>query len=169
VHQIHPPRHHAGPHAAWVNRRGKRTVKGGQEPRLALRHSPFIAFCRLLNDTLRTYSGGGDDTGASTTQPEEVSMRMLVLGAAMAALLSPLAATSASAQPYGHHRGGYDREVQREIRECRRELRRADSRREYQRELRECRREIAQARREARRDWRRDRYGYGYGYDRRGW
>ena len=59
-------------------------------------------------------------------------MRKLILGAAMAALLSPLAATGASAQPYGYgdHRGGSS-EVRREVRECRRELRHADSRREY--------------------------------------
>jgi hypothetical protein len=41
------------------------------------------------------------------------------------------------------------------MRECRRELRRADSRWEYRRELRECRRELAQARRG-------DRYHRGY-------
>jgi hypothetical protein len=47
-----------------------------------------------------------------------------------------------------------------EWRECRRELRRAESRREYMHELRECRRELAQARRSGRWDrwdrrWRR--------------
>lgn len=105
-------------------------------------------------------------------------MRKLILGAAMAALLSPLAATSASAQPYGYGGRGSSNEVRREIRECQRELRRADSRREYQRERRECQREIAQARRESwrdrrdyRRDWRHDRSDRydrgGYGY--RGW
>lgn len=98
-------------------------------------------------------------------------MRKLILGAAMAALLSPLAATAASAQPYGYGYRGGSNEVRREVRECQRELRRADSRREYERERRECRREISQARREANRDhrdWRRDRDRYGYnGY--RGW
>jgi hypothetical protein len=103
-----------------------------------------------------------------------MTMRNLLLGAAAAAaLLSPLAATSASARSYN------DR-VRHEVRECQRELRRADSRWEYERERRECAREIAQARREAWRDRhdrydRYDRYGrydrydrdhrrYGYGY-----
>ena len=63
----------------------------------------------------------------------------------------------------GNHYGHYDRDVRRELRECRRELRRADSRREYYRELRECRREIARAR-YGRYD---DRYGYGRRDDRR--
>lgn len=56
------------------------------------------------------------------------------------------------------------RDVRQEQRECRRELRKADSRREYERELRECRREINREvrdnrrdRREAIRDWRRSR------------
>jgi hypothetical protein len=43
------------------------------------------------------------------------------------------------------------------MRECNRELRRADNRREYNRELAECRREIARERREARRDGLRER------------
>ena len=54
------------------------------------------------------------------------------------------------------------RDVRQEQRECRRELRGADSRREYDRELRECRKEINREvrdnrrdRREAMRDWRR--------------
>lgn len=76
-------------------------------------------------------------------------MLKLILSAAIAI---PLLATTASAQPYG--RNG---EVRREMRECQRELRRADSRWEYRREMRECRREIAQARRETRR-WNNDRY-----------
>jgi len=105
-------------------------------------------------------------------------MRKLIIGAAVAALLGPLAATSASAQPWGYGNGYRgNNAVGREVRECRRELRRADSRREYERERRECRREISQARREVRRDnreWRRDRdrYGYGYGQNNgyyRGW
>ena len=77
--------------------------------------------------------------------------KLLVIAAALAAT-TPILATSASAQPWGYGRGGYDREVRQERRECNRELRRADSRREYRRELRECRREIAQARRESWRD-----------------
>lgn len=78
-------------------------------------------------------------------------MRKLLLGATAAALLAPLAATPASAQPYyGRGYYGYDHrdDVRREQRECRRELRRAETRREYYRELRECRREVAQARRD---------------------
>jgi hypothetical protein len=88
-------------------------------------------------------------------------MRFLILAAAIGAVAIP---TAANAQ-YG--RGGYgynDREVRQEQRECRRELRRADSRREYRRELRECRREIAEARRgyRGRDDYYRDRrYRYG--------
>ena len=79
-------------------------------------------------------------------------MRKFLIGA-MVLAASVIPATAASAQPgygyghgggyYGHNRG--DR-VRQEIRECRRELRNADSRWEYRRELRECRREIAQAR-----------------------
>jgi hypothetical protein len=84
-------------------------------------------------------------------------MRILILAAAIGAVAIP---TAANAQ-YG--RGGYgynNREVRQEQRECRRELRQADSRREYRRELRECRREIAAARRGYRdRDYRRYRYG----------
>ena len=105
-------------------------------------------------------------------------MRKLIMGAAMAALLAPFAVTSAAAQPHGWgNRGGHDNRVQREVRECRRELRRADSRREYLRERRECNREIAQARRDgrrewrhdSRRDWRNDRYGRDTRYSYRGW
>jgi hypothetical protein len=49
----------------------------------------------------------------------------------------------------------------REVRECNRELRRADSRAEYRAELRECRRELARAQRKDDRDWRRySRYDY---------
>jgi hypothetical protein len=97
---------------------------------------------------------------------------MFVLGAALAAAVA-IPATAASAQRYGGygygygHRGG---EVRQELRECRRELRRADSRWEYRRELRECRRELAEARRDQWRD-RRGRRGYrdDYYYDRRRW
>lgn len=83
-----------------------------------------------------------------------------------------LPAAPASAQYRGHYGYG-DREVRREIRECRRELRRADSRREYRREQRECRREISRARwedrydRYDRYDRRYDRRRYRNGY--RGW
>jgi hypothetical protein len=106
-----------------------------------------------------------------------MTMRKLIMtAAAAAALLSPLAATSASAQPYGYgYRGGYDDRVQHEVRECHRDLRRADNRWEYERARRDCGREIAQARRDAWRHdrWRDsrydqyDRYDNRYGY--RGW
>jgi hypothetical protein len=98
-------------------------------------------------------------------------MRMLVLGAALAAAVA-IPATAASAQRYGYGNGygyGYGNRgngVQRELRECRRELRRADSRWEYQRELRECRRELAEARRDQYRD---GRYRRGYRNDYRGY
>ena len=97
-------------------------------------------------------------------------MRFLILAAAVGAVALP--ATAASAQYYGGYGYGYgygyghrnDR-VRQEVRECRRELRRADSRREYRRELRECQREIAQARRYSYRPGYND-YGYGRGRDR---
>jgi hypothetical protein len=128
-----------------------------------------------VNEALRHRSGERRDQGLPKRANEEVLMRKFVLGAAVLALLSPIAATSASAHPYGHgYRGGSDRDVRREVRECRHELRRADSRREYERERRECRREISRARRDNWRDGRYDRYdryGYGYGdrYGYRGW
>jgi Ni/Co efflux regulator RcnB len=70
-------------------------------------------------------------------------MRTIMLAAAAAAVAVPLAASPATAQQ------GYNE--RRETRECRRELRDADTRREYNRERRECARELAQARN---RDWR---------------
>ena len=70
-------------------------------------------------------------------------MKTPILAMAMTAVALPLAATPAEAQ-----RGYNERQ---ELRECNRELRRADSRAEYRRELRECRRELRQARRD---DWR---------------
>ena len=101
-------------------------------------------------------------------------MRSLLLSLTAAALIAPLASAPASAQGYGYRNGygyshgygyGHRNDVRREQRECRRELRRADSRREYYRELRECRREIAEARRDRWRDrdyrrnyWGRDRW-----------
>jgi len=89
-------------------------------------------------------------------------MRFLILAAALGAVAIP--AASASAQYRGGH--GYNqRDVRQEVRECRRELRRADSRREYQRELRECRREIARARHDNDR-WDRRGYGQRYGQNR---
>ena len=92
--------------------------------------------------------------------------KLLIAAAGLATVALP---TAASAQGYyypqqqrpGYAYGHNQRDVAREVRECRRELRRADSRREYRRELRECRREIARAQRNDRYD-RDDRY-----YDRR--
>lgn len=91
-------------------------------------------------------------------------MRFLILAAAAAAVAVP--ATAANAQygrGYGYGHGYNQRDVRQEQRECRRELRRADSRREYRRELRECQREIAMARR-GYRGWDDDRRGYGNRY-----
>jgi hypothetical protein len=105
-------------------------------------------------------------------------MRKMMMAAVVGALgAAVVSATPAQAQWRGGYYGnqgygyGYGRnnDVRREMRECRRELRRADSRWEYQRELRECRREIARARWEDRHDnWRyRDRYRDRDYYDRR--
>ncbi len=70
-------------------------------------------------------------------------MRKLILAAAVAAVAMPIATAPAAAQT------GYNE--RQEARECRRELRNADTRREYRRERRECARELRQARN---RDWR---------------
>jgi hypothetical protein len=86
-------------------------------------------------------------------------MRILLVAATLAGAAA-LPASAGQAQPWGY--GRYNPEVRQELRECRRELRRADSRREYRRELRECRRELRRAEREYRRDLRNN-YGY---YDR---
>ena len=76
-------------------------------------------------------------------------MRKLILATAMAAVAVPIAASPADAQ---------GRNERREARECRQELRNADSRREYRQERRECARELNQARA---RDWRTyNRYDY---------
>ena len=98
-------------------------------------------------------------------------MRKLILaaaGLAAAAAVLPMSTASAQYRGYGYDRGyqygHYDRDVRQELRECRRELRRAHSRREYQRELRECRREIARARYDDRYDRR-----YRTSYRWRGW
>jgi len=75
-------------------------------------------------------------------------MRKLILMLSIVATAMPVTALSAQR---GYHN---NREVQQERRECRRELRRAETRREFNRELRECRRELAQARRSGRyHDW----------------
>lgn len=66
-------------------------------------------------------------------------MKPLILAAGLAVVASPVVvAAPAEAQ---------SRAYQRELRECNRELRRADSRKEYRRERRECRRELRQAER----------------------
>ena len=65
-------------------------------------------------------------------------MRIFVLAAAAAAVLVP--ASAASAQRWGHHDGW--RDYRWEVRDCRRDLRRADTRREYNRARRECRRDL---------------------------
>ena len=96
-------------------------------------------------------------------------MRKLILAAAGIAAAAVIPMSTASAQYYGRAYGynpGYayghqNRAVAREMRECRRELRRADSQREYNRELRECRRELARARYDSRRGYT-DRYGRYY-------
>jgi flagellar biosynthesis protein FlhB len=73
------------------------------------------------------------------------SMRKLMLTLGLLAASLPI--TDVAAQRYGANR---NREVRQEQRECRRELRRAETRREYNRELRECRRELARAQRSGR-------------------
>jgi len=85
-------------------------------------------------------------------------MRFLILAAVAGAVALPTAASAQyyGGRGYGYGQGygyGYNNRVQRERRECARELRNARNRWEYQRELRECRREIRAAR-----------YGYRNGY-----
>jgi len=87
-------------------------------------------------------------------------VRTILIAASAAAVALPVAgATPALAQ---------SREYRQELRECNRELRRADNRAEYRRELRECRRELNRARQHSARDWRRyrnydwNRYEPGY-------
>lgn len=66
-------------------------------------------------------------------------MKLLILAATVGAVAVPTAfAAPAAAQT---------REYRQELRECNRELRRADTRAEYRRELRECRRELNRAQR----------------------
>ena len=76
-------------------------------------------------------------------------MKKMILAAATCALAVPMVSAPAQAQ---------GRNERQEIRECNRELRRANSRAEYRYELRECRRELRQAQRQ---DWRNyNRYDY---------
>ena len=80
-------------------------------------------------------------------------MRFLILAAVAGAVALPTAANAqyygGRGYGYGYGQGygyGYNNRVQRERRECERELRHARNRWEYERELRECRREINAAR-----------------------
>lgn len=96
-------------------------------------------------------------------------MRFFVLAAAAAAMLVP--ASAASAQRWGHHDGW--RDYRAEIRDCRRDLRRADTRREYRRAQRECRRDLRRFERRGHwshdRRWRSARYWDGYRWRYRAW
>lgn len=74
-------------------------------------------------------------------------MSKFLIAASAVATIAPMA-MPAPAMAFDHGR----RDVRQEQRECRRELRNADSRREYDRELRECRREISREAREYRHD-----------------
>lgn len=103
-------------------------------------------------------------------------MRFLILAAVAGAVALPTAANAqyygGRGYGYGYGQGygyGYNNRVQRERRECERELRHARNRWEYERELRECRREINAARYGYRDNYRyRDRgYRDGYYRDRR--
>jgi hypothetical protein len=104
-------------------------------------------------------------------------MRILVLAAGLAAIAIP-AAASAHPHPDRFDRGyrQHNSEYARELRECRREIRRADSRRERREEIRECRRELRDARWDDRRrgygsrHYSRPPYGNAWGHrDRRYW
>jgi hypothetical protein len=80
-------------------------------------------------------------------------MSKLILAATAAAAAVPMVAATPAAAQYGGNRN-----YQREVRECNRELRRADSRAEYRQELRECRRELRRAQAQDWRSW--SRYDY---------
>jgi len=94
-------------------------------------------------------------------------MRMLLTAALAGSIGAVAIPASASAQSWGNNDyREYRRDVRQAQRECRRDLRRADSRREYNRELRDCRRDLREARRDYWRDtrddrWRDNRYWYG--------
>lgn len=80
-------------------------------------------------------------------------MNRMILAATAVAIASPMALSAPAA--------AHSRNYNQEVRECNRELRRADSRAEYRAELRECRRELRQARRQDARNWQRySRYDY---------
>ncbi len=74
-------------------------------------------------------------------------MKPLLIAAGAVALASPLAlAAPAEAQ---------NRNYNQQVRDCNRDLRRADNRAEYRRELRQCQRDLQRAQRQDARDWRR--------------
>ena len=77
-------------------------------------------------------------------------MSKLILAATAAAVALPVAVSAPAA--------AQNRNYNRELRECNRELRRADSRAEYRQELRECRRELRRAQNQDWRQW--SRYDY---------
>jgi len=96
-------------------------------------------------------------------------MRIFVLAAAAAAMLVP--ATAATAQRWGRNDGWRDHRY--EVRDCRRDLPRADTRREYRRAQRECRRDLRRVDRRSDwnhqdRRWRNNRYWDGYRWRYRG-
>lgn len=73
-------------------------------------------------------------------------MRTLLMAVGLLAAAVPVASATAGGDAQRYR----NREVRQEQRECRRELRRAESRREFNRELRECRRELSRARQSGR-------------------
>ena len=83
-------------------------------------------------------------------------MRIFAI-AAVGVLAATAVPTAAEAQR-GWGGSSYERELRQIQRECRRDLRRADTRREFIRAQRECRRELAQLNRRFRHGWRDDRW-----------
>jgi hypothetical protein len=85
---------------------------------------------------------------------------MRIFKLAVAGLLAATAVPSAAAAFSAGDQPGYrqyQRAVEQQRRECRRDLRRADTQRERAQARRECRRELAQLERRYRRDMRQDR------------
>jgi len=74
-------------------------------------------------------------------------VKTILLAASAAAVAMPVIVSTPAAAQRSNYR--------QELRECNRELRRADNRAEYRSELRECRRELAKAQRQDARNWRR--------------
>lgn len=80
-------------------------------------------------------------------------MNRMILAATAFAVVTPMAVAAPAAAQSSNYR--------QQVRECNRELRRADSRAEYRAELRECRRELRRAQRQDARNWERyNRYDY---------